>query len=253
VSNPNIRLAPDVAPQLVGSNSSRTVRYVFSDPSVGRDGHTIAANAWVLDNYRRNPVFLFPHDATQAPIGRVVEIGTVGNRLMGTVEYADAETYPFADTIYRLVKGGYLNAVSVSWNPITWKYSTDKNRPSGSIDFLRTELLEVANVPLPSAPLALAVARSSGVDTGPLSRWAERALSHGEELAIDRTTLAAIARAAAMPRSIVLGDRNSIAGRRALARSYTEQYRARQTGVEHRTEQARQIRRRLRELGYLAQ
>lgn len=176
-----------LAPAMAGepAETGRVIRYVFSDEAVARDGHTIAAGGWDLANYSGNPVFLWAHDGTSPPIGRVFDIETVGNRLMGSVEYADAETYPFADTIYRLAKGKFLNAVSVSWLPLSWKYTTDRNRPGG-IDFTRTELLEVSQVPVPSLPSALATARAAGIDTAPLYEWAERILDGGGSLIVPR-------------------------------------------------------------------
>ena len=161
--------------------SSRTIRYVLSDESVARDGHTIATDGWVLTNFNANPVFGWAHDMSAPPIGKVTSIYKAGKRLMGSVTYADAATYPFADTIFRLVKGGYLNAVSVSWDPIEYKFSTDRNRPGG-IDFIRQELLEVSQVPVPALPTALATARAAGIDTRPLYDWAESILDHRRQV-----------------------------------------------------------------------
>ncbi len=177
----------------------RIVRYLLSDSSVARDGHTIATSGWVLDSYLKNPIVQWAHALDEPPIGRMVELGVIGDRLMGSIEYPDAETYPFADTIFRLVKGGYINAVSVSWNPLSWKFSTDRERPGG-IDFLRAELLEVSNVPLPAAPAALATARAAGIDTGPLYAWAEKVLDGGDRILIPRAELEEMRRAAKMPR-----------------------------------------------------
>jgi HK97 family phage prohead protease len=182
---------------LAGSNG-RIVRYMLSDSAVARDGHRIATSGWVLDNYLRNPIVLWAHDAEEPPIGRMVEIGAVGDRLMGSVEYADAETYPFADTIYRLVQGNFLNAVSVGWVPIEWKYSTDRGR-QGGIDFSRVELLEVSQVPVPALPTALIAARAAGIDTGPLYQWAEKVLDQGGKVLVPREELEALRRAAKMP------------------------------------------------------
>ena len=178
-----------------GANG-RVVRYVLSTPAIGRDQHTVAADAWVLSNYLKNPVFLWAHDDTLPPIGRMVEIGTVGNQLKGTVEYADRDLNPFADTIYRLVVGGYLNAVSASWRPLEWSFARDKDRPGG-IDFTKVDLLEVSQVGLPALPAALAEARRAGIDTNPLYAWAGRALDQGATL-MPRTELEAIRRAAHM-------------------------------------------------------
>jgi hypothetical protein len=98
-----------------------------------------------------------------------------GDRLIGDVEFANADIYPFADTIYRLIKGGYLKAVSVGFRPDKWAFSTDRDRPSG-IDFKKQTLLEISVCPVPCNPNALGAARSAGIDTRPLTRWAERIL-----------------------------------------------------------------------------
>src|SRR5581483_9094580 len=103
------------APVDLANSSGRLISYVLSDTSVGRDQHVIAANAWQLDNFLRNPVMPWAHDTSQPPIAKWIDVGTRGSRLIGTAEYADRDTYPFADTIFRLVKGGFLNAVSTGW------------------------------------------------------------------------------------------------------------------------------------------
>lgn len=179
----------------------RTISYIFSDESVARDGHTIASAGWELANFLANPVFLFCHDQSAPPIGRVTKIEKAGAQLRGTVEYADAETYEFADTIFRLTKGGFLNATSVSWIPLAWKYSADKTRPGG-IDFTRQELLEISAVPVPALPSALVTARAQGIDTKPLFDWAERMLDAHDQVAVPRSELEALRREARMPSSI---------------------------------------------------
>ena len=178
--------------------NGRVVRYVFSTPAVGRDMHTVASDAWQLANFLRNPVFLWAHDDTLPPIGRVVELGDVAGVLKGTVEYADRDLNPFADTIYRLVQGGYISAVSTSWQPLEWSFARDKNRPGG-VDFSKVDLLEVSQVPIPALPAALAEARSRGIDTGPIYDWAERVLDKGGMILVPRNELEDLRRAAKMP------------------------------------------------------
>jgi HK97 family phage prohead protease len=143
-------------------------------------------------------VFLFAHAIEEPPIGRVTRIVKVGAELRGTVEYADADTYPFADTIFRLVKGGYLNATSVAWMPLEWKWAAEKDRPGG-IDFTKQELLEISQVPVPALPSALVTARAAGIDTRPIYEWAEKILDSGDKIAIPRSELEELRRAAKMP------------------------------------------------------
>jgi hypothetical protein len=180
--------------------SGRLVTYTFSTPAVGRDLHTVARDAWQLANFELNPVFLWFHDDSQPPIGRVIDIGDVNGSLKGTVEYADRELSPFADMIYRMVKARYINAVSTSWQPISWKFSTDKAR-AGGVDFTKVDLLEISQVPLPALPAALAEARSNGIDTAPMVQWAERLLDRSGVTLVPRSELETLRRAATMPKA----------------------------------------------------
>lgn len=182
----------------LANDSGRLVSYVLSDTSVGRDNHVIAADAWDLKNFLRNPVMPWAHDTSQPPIAKWIDIGSRGNQLIGTAEYADVETYPFADTIFRLVKGGFLNAVSTGWIPRDWKFSADRARPGG-VDFFKVELLEVSQVPVPALPTALVTARAAGIDTGPLYQWAERMLDTSDLAVLPRTELELLRKEAKMP------------------------------------------------------
>lgn len=179
------------------TGTDRIVRYLFSTSAVGRDMHTVAAGAWQLDNFRSNPVFLWAHDDKLPPIGRVIEINAQPDGLKGAVRYAERDISPFADSIYRLVKGRYLNAVSVSWLPVEWSRSMDRDRPGG-LDFSKVDLLEISQVPLPASPEALATARGAGIDTGPIYTWLEQILDTGGLVSIPRNELNELRRAAKM-------------------------------------------------------
>jgi HK97 family phage prohead protease len=194
---PIFRFATSPAVEVAGKE--RTLRFCFSDGSLDRAGDTIDPKGWVLDGFLRNPIALWAHASSEPPIGRAVNVGLVGKRLMGDIDFAPPETYDFADTIYRLAKGGYINAVSVGFNPLEWSFVNQPDRPYG-IDFKRQELLEVSLVPVPCNENALAEARAKGIDTRPLARWAERALdgaglTERELRASVRATLLGVARA----------------------------------------------------------
>ena len=184
--------------QIDALGSGRIIRYIFSDSSVARDNHVIKAGAWDLTNFLSNPVFLWAHDQDSPPIGKVTQIAERGDQLVGAVEYLDRDISPFADSIYQMTKGGFLNATSVSWLPVEWKYSSDRSRPGG-IDFSRVELLEISQVPVPALPSALATARARGIDTAPIFDWATRMLDSGGFAALPRAELEALRKEARMP------------------------------------------------------
>lgn len=200
------RLAPSGTVQ--ADAASRVVNYTFSDESVGRDGHIVRADAWQLSNFEKNPVFLWAHDDSQPPIGRVFGLNTQARALHGGVRYAETD---FADTIYQLVRGGFLSAVSTSWQPLAF----DRMSDGTGLIFTDVDLLEISQVPIPALPTALATARGR-VGLKPLYEWAERALDTGRLGAVDRSVVEAVCRAARPARTPSVDD--GAAARLARAR-----------------------------------
>jgi HK97 family phage prohead protease len=147
----------------------RKVRFVFSDGSVDRMGDTLNPAGWQLDEYLKNPVVLFAHKADQPPIGRASNIRVENGQLKGDVEFATKEEYEFADTIYRLVKGGWVNACSVGFQPLDHTFSKDPDRPYG-VDFHKQSLMEVSIVPVPALGSALVEERGMRDHTRELRR-----------------------------------------------------------------------------------
>jgi HK97 family phage prohead protease len=141
------------------NNGSRVITFCFSDGSVDRMGDIIDPYGWDTSAFKKNPICLWAHDATSLPIGRVRRTYVSADRFMGDIEFASAETYPFADQIYRLVVDGFVKAVSVGFIPIEWDWADTKDRPTG-IDFKRQELLEISVVPVPANANALVEARA---------------------------------------------------------------------------------------------
>lgn len=179
-------------------DNSRKVRFCFSDGSVDRMGDTIDPAGWNYSAFEKNPVALWAHDSSAPPIGRASRLMVEDLRLMGDIEFVPAETYAFADTIYRLVLGKFLNAVSVGFLPIEYGWSDDDEREWG-LDFKRQELLEISVCPVPANSNALAEARAKGIDTRPLVEWAERTLEGGGKIIIPRAELERLRKAAKEP------------------------------------------------------
>lgn len=154
----------------IATTEERTVSFVFSDGSVDRYGDTIEAKGWVLDAFNANPVALFGHDASDAKnvIGKAKNVRVAGTQLIGEIEFAEASVNPNAETVYQMVKGGYLNTVSVGFQPLEWVQTKDKSRPGG-IDFKKQELWEISVVPVPANPNAVTLARSAGIDVDRLT------------------------------------------------------------------------------------
>lgn len=151
------------------AEGDRTFRFTFSDGSVDRMTDTIDPKGWDLTHFNKNPVALAVHASSDltAVIGKAKNVGIVGKKLMGDIEFMPGDVNPLAEMAYRMVDGGWINAVSVGFRPTKYAFSEEKDRPWG-IDFKEQELLEISLVPIPANPNALLSAKAAGVDFAPL-------------------------------------------------------------------------------------
>lgn len=150
-------------------DAERVVRFVISTQSVDRDKDTIDPSGWDLANYVRNPTVLWAHDARQPPIGRALSIEMSEGKLVSVAEFVPREISPLADTIFQMIKGGWLKSASVGFKPKRWSYNEERR----GVDFLEQELLEWSVVSVPSNPDALVEARDAGIDMEPVRAWAK--------------------------------------------------------------------------------
>lgn len=158
-----------------GEGDSRTLTFTISSPAVDRMGDTIAIAGWKLDNYRKNPVVLWGHDAGDFPVAKSNKIWIEGDKLKSEAEFIPADnpaTGKHADGILQLYKGGFLSATSVGFQPLKYAFTDDPKRRFG-IDFLEQELLEYSLVTVPANAEALIEGRAAGIDVTPMLDWCE--------------------------------------------------------------------------------
>jgi len=139
-------------------DEKREIVAVGSQQKVDRDGDIVKVDGIDFSAYKKNPIVLWSHKHSDPPIGKTERVWKDGNKLMFKINYADAETYSFADTIYKLTKGGYINAFSIGFAP-DWK-EAEPNEKSGGYNFNKTELLEISSVNVPANAGALIQTRS---------------------------------------------------------------------------------------------
>lgn len=155
------------------ADQGRLIDFTITTGGVDRDNDTVDPAGWDLKNYQANPVVLFAHDYAALPVGKALSVTMGGDKLSATVEFPVKGMYPFADTVYDMVKAGFLNATSVGFKPSEYTINEDRH----GLDFKAQELLEFSIVPIPSNPQALVEARSAGIDLKPLIAWAKSILS----------------------------------------------------------------------------
>lgn len=147
-----LRAFAERAADMATAEPGTPIRFIASTENVARDGLVIEAAGWDLENFQRNPVFLWAHDMMGArpPIGKV-DASVKGKRLMADVTFDQGDE--FARAIESKYRNGFLNAVSVSWD--TREYAPPKAQGAAP-RVTKAELLEISGVPVPSDPGALA-------------------------------------------------------------------------------------------------
>jgi HK97 family phage prohead protease len=150
------------------SEAAATIDFICSTGTTDRTGEIIDQSGWLLDAYRRNPVFQNAHryGDVMHTLGRalITDLREQGGKpvLFQRVQFA-IDINPVAKIAFGLYKGGFLNAVSVGFRPIKWEYGTPE--AGYTVKYTQAELLEVSAVAIPANPEALALGLKSGAFT----------------------------------------------------------------------------------------
>jgi len=156
---------------------SRTIKFLISTDAVDRDGDSIDPKGWDVASYKKNPIVLWSHDYSGLPVAKAISMEQTKNGLAATAEFPAKGIHPFADTVYELLKGGFLGATSVGFKPIKHEKATDREK---GMNYFAQELLEFSIVPIPANPEALV---QMSIDRPehkgllkPLVEWSEKLL-----------------------------------------------------------------------------
>ena len=136
----------------VADVDDRKVRFTISTATPDRENDVIAVDGWDLAAFKQNPVVLWQHDAYSLPIGRCVEIGSDGGKLVAVVEFLPADTPErgaFAEAVLRMCRTGFLSTTSVGFRPLEFEMATERMTDDDywpPCDFHKQELLELPDV-----------------------------------------------------------------------------------------------------------
>lgn len=120
------------------------ITFIASTEGEKRDGKDLSVDNWSLENYRKNPVFLWSHDywGSRLPIGRAEAYVDQAARLLKTDVVFDQDD-EFARQVENKYRKGFLHTVSVGWDEV-------------EIDGkLRYDLLDISGVTVPGDPDAV--------------------------------------------------------------------------------------------------
>lgn len=147
------------------AGGKRQVTVVVTTSKPDRAGDVIVTSGIDTSNYLKNPIVLFQH-RTDSPVARCVSLTTLVDKMEATAEFPDEGVDELSDRVYRLVKAGILNAVSIGVNPKEggWEW-VDPSDPWNGIRYNQTEMLEFSFVSLPMNAEALIIRREMGEET----------------------------------------------------------------------------------------
>jgi len=145
-----------------GLEEKRQIRVIAASGRADRTGDIVNVDGIELANYKKNPIILWAHDHYGLPIARAVDIRVESGKLTMLLEFAPKEVYEFADTVYKLVKGGFLKGVSIGARVLEAEWILDKNEEIIGRKFNKLELLELSVVAIPADSKALITAVKSG-------------------------------------------------------------------------------------------
>jgi HK97 family phage prohead protease len=140
---------------------------VGSTNVLDRMGDKIDQSGWDLKYYKKtNPTVLWGHNikTERPPIGKALKVwienrGKKDARLMFKIQFDLQDN--FASEIFRKVKEGFINTVSVGFNPVEWEeIETKKESSFGGKKYTKQELLELSFVPVPANPEASVILRT---------------------------------------------------------------------------------------------
>lgn len=143
------------------------VEVIVSNSGIDRHGESIEMEGIDTAQVKRNPVVLWAHDYSSLPIGSIMNIWKEGKNLMARLQLA-TETYDFAETVYKMIVSGFINAVSIGGIVKEWNedYSVIK----------KMEMIELSVVPVGAHPDALVTSKSIGMQPNEIKEQYEEFL-----------------------------------------------------------------------------
>ena len=162
-----------LVPSSVKALGEDEVEVRMSTATIARDGHILVPQGARLEAYKKNPVFLWNHDLENFPVGRAESISIQGQQIVARVRFPAAGISARAEECRRLVKSGFINGVSVGFDPLDGAPLDAKN-PRGGQRITDWELIECSFCCVPIDSNALVTARGRSPLPSPHDRPGRR-------------------------------------------------------------------------------
>lgn len=147
----HISLSASFEPEKTKDLGNGIVEAIITTSSIDRYRESLATEGIDTASYMNNPVVLYGHDYSGLPIGKTIKLTPFKNKIKAQFQLA-VDEYPFASTVYAMIKSGYLNAVSIGGRVLDWN--------DDYTEILKMEMLEFSVVPVPANAEALITGRA---------------------------------------------------------------------------------------------
>ena len=171
--------ALNIVPRVLNEQEG-TVQFTASDETLDCYGEIIRASGWRFTQFAKNAPFVDSHDYSSITklLGQVTDFRVEGGALVETVRYS-REPGTLAEWAFKMVRDGFLRAVSVGFYPVRMasKYDRDTADFQAQISalkldaataaklnavYLEQEQIELSQCVIGANPNALARAYKSG-------------------------------------------------------------------------------------------
>jgi hypothetical protein len=158
----------------------RTLVMVGTDETRDRDGDIVSMRGWDVNNYLKNPVFLWSHTYSgpgSVPLGKTVKLVKRSNpaRMEFTIQFPSKGVNPFGDMIFDLYDEGIIKASSVGFIAKEYEDVDPTGQTYGKL-ITKQELLELSGCAVPCNPSAL-TASVKGYMSNPTDENVEKVMS----------------------------------------------------------------------------
>lgn len=138
----------------------RVIDFTATSEIVDYDNDIIKTEGMNIKGIKKNKSFLWSHKQGDLPIGKITSLKKVGKEIIGKAQLTSEDEYPFGYTVYKLIKNGYINNVSMSFIPdySTVEYKEVKGKPVRIIN--DSTLLEISAVNIGANKNALITSKS---------------------------------------------------------------------------------------------
>jgi len=141
-------------------SDNRIIEFIATKEIVDYDNDIVKVDGLDISKMKKNKSFLWSHKQGDPPVGKVISLKKDGKQLLGKAQMTSEEEYPFGYTIYKLIKGGYINNVSISFMPDYDSIEHDEKKGKQVRTIAKSTLLEISAVNVGANSAAMVSAKS---------------------------------------------------------------------------------------------